>query len=466
MLSSIGITSCEYNHQGVRFIKRIGTQTIHYFNDGSRILGEDRTVNGHLRYFYDVNGVIGVRHNNQNYKLVRDAYGNVAKMYHISHSSNLNGDRVEENLVAEYDYDSYGNHTIRAYDDNGNLIANPLPTHISRENPWRWKGHYYDHDTGFYYINGRYYDPTLGHYLDADDVESLLPSAFTLFALDRNAVTVDNILSALPNFASIFTAMELFPDPHDSAGDKSWFQANWQRAVRWLLIILVFLVATILKFTPGTQLIGIALHKAAIKGAVSGLIIGGAIGGLIAHVRGDCFQDGVRRGMISGAMNGFIGGAVMGAAKLAVKGIVNAANTAKHKPVVEVPNSVQPAPQAVQPPIINKFSDDFLNWLNTGEANNAVYKGISQSGSEVYTGITKQKLNVRLSQHNNPKSKYFKDFSGLEVVVKNFTRNQARALETFKILTDGTSILNKSLSISKNHRFFKEAMQWASVFGG
>ena len=40
----------------------------------------------------------------------------------------------------------------------------------------------------------------------------------------------------------------------------------------------------------------------------------------------------------------------------------------------------------------NLTDDAFNNWLNEGEANNTVYKGISQSGEEVYTGIMKQNL--------------------------------------------------------------------------
>jgi len=168
-------------------------------------LGEDRSVGGHLRYFYDPTGIAGIRHNGENYKFIRDAHGNISKILHVTHRYDAVRARstIDERLVAEYDYDSFGNHTITAYDSNHNIIV-PGENHVASFNPWRWKGHYFDIESSMYYINGRYYDSVIGHYVDADDVENLISNAFTLNALDRNGVTVDNILSALPNMAAIF----------------------------------------------------------------------------------------------------------------------------------------------------------------------------------------------------------------------------------------------------------------------
>ena len=44
-----------------------------------------------------------------------------------------------------------------------------------------------------YYVNGRYYDPQMGHFVDADTPENLWSSAYVLNALDRNAITCDNL---------------------------------------------------------------------------------------------------------------------------------------------------------------------------------------------------------------------------------------------------------------------------------
>ena len=35
-------------------------------------------------------------------------------------------------------------------------------------NPLRYRGYYYDSESGFYYLNSRYYDPGTGRFLNAD----------------------------------------------------------------------------------------------------------------------------------------------------------------------------------------------------------------------------------------------------------------------------------------------------------
>ena len=42
------------------------------------------------------------------------------------------------------------------------------PTHIGVLNPIRYRGHYYDTETGYYYLQSRYYDPEIGRFINAD----------------------------------------------------------------------------------------------------------------------------------------------------------------------------------------------------------------------------------------------------------------------------------------------------------
>ncbi|WP_242944645.1 RHS repeat-associated core domain-containing protein [Pseudobutyrivibrio sp. OR37] len=35
-------------------------------------------------------------------------------------------------------------------------------------NPLRYRGYYYDSETGFYYLNARYYDPKIHRFISAD----------------------------------------------------------------------------------------------------------------------------------------------------------------------------------------------------------------------------------------------------------------------------------------------------------
>ena len=72
---------------------------------------------------------------------------------------------VTGELRAKYTYDSWGN-TISITDANGNEITSP--NHIGNLNPIRYRGYYLDTETGLYYLQSRYYNPTVGRFLNAD----------------------------------------------------------------------------------------------------------------------------------------------------------------------------------------------------------------------------------------------------------------------------------------------------------
>ena len=77
---------------------------------------------------------------------------------------NLQGDVVKliqesGGVVARYTYDAWGN----ILDSGGNLAA---------INPLRYRGYYYDNETGFYYLQSRYYDPQNRRFINADSYAS------------------------------------------------------------------------------------------------------------------------------------------------------------------------------------------------------------------------------------------------------------------------------------------------------
>jgi len=58
-----------------------------------------------------------------------------------------------------------------AYDAWGNPISTSgtLASTIGKANPLRYRGYYFDEETGFYYLNSRYYDhPAVGRFINAD----------------------------------------------------------------------------------------------------------------------------------------------------------------------------------------------------------------------------------------------------------------------------------------------------------
>ena len=79
---------------------------------------------------------------------------------------NLHGDIIaiyneSGRKILEYTYDAWGNHSVTwTY-----LTMETLP---AGTNPFRYRGYYYDTDTGLYYLQSRYYNPQWGRFLNAD----------------------------------------------------------------------------------------------------------------------------------------------------------------------------------------------------------------------------------------------------------------------------------------------------------
>jgi len=67
-------------------------------------------------------------------------------------------------ITALYEYDAYGNVTVKS--SNGQV--NTSETHIANINPLRYRGYVYDNETGFYYLQSRYYDPTTCRFVNED----------------------------------------------------------------------------------------------------------------------------------------------------------------------------------------------------------------------------------------------------------------------------------------------------------
>ena len=63
------------------------------------------------------------------------------------------------NVVVEYTYDSWGNILS---------ITGSKAATVGKANPFRYRGYYYDEESGLYYLQSRYYDPTTGRFLNAD----------------------------------------------------------------------------------------------------------------------------------------------------------------------------------------------------------------------------------------------------------------------------------------------------------
>ena len=141
-----------------------------YDGEGNRI---SKTVNGVTTNYYYMNGVLRAQKTGSEYIIFLydengSAYGILVKngeqettYYYIF---NAQGDIigiVDENgdTVVEYTYTAWG---------EVESITGTLVNTIGQKNPLRYRGYYYDSETGFYYLSSRYYDPEFGRFINPD----------------------------------------------------------------------------------------------------------------------------------------------------------------------------------------------------------------------------------------------------------------------------------------------------------
>lgn len=150
----------KYDVDGLRLEKTAGGVTTQYQYVNGQLLGEKRSNGVILRYTYDALGVLsGIQYKNAagvttNYIVRCTLSGDVDQIFDTKGS-----------LVARYIYDTWGN-TLSVTDASGKAITDPL--HIANINPIRYRGYYYDAETGLYYLQSRYYDTVTKRYINPD----------------------------------------------------------------------------------------------------------------------------------------------------------------------------------------------------------------------------------------------------------------------------------------------------------
>ena len=131
-------------------------------------------------FYYDFEGVAAFKYTDKNnngtmFFYLRDGQGNIIAIVDSTGS-----------VVVQYYYDAWGNHKV--VDENGDEITSS--THIGNLNPFRYRGYYYDTETGLYFLQTRYYDPEVGRFLNRDSVEYADPE--TINGLNLYAYCLNN----------------------------------------------------------------------------------------------------------------------------------------------------------------------------------------------------------------------------------------------------------------------------------
>ena len=106
-------------------------------------------------YFqYDTSGTpLGFIYNGTQYLYLTDQMGDVIAITD-----------ADGGIIAAYVYDAWGKLLNINYLDEENSEHNK----IVNANPLRYRGYYYDNETGYYYLQSRYYDPSICRFINAD----------------------------------------------------------------------------------------------------------------------------------------------------------------------------------------------------------------------------------------------------------------------------------------------------------
>ena len=205
-----------------------GTQTVthEYLTLNGKVAREtirtNNTLTAVLDFVYDESGKpFALKYSTngtsfQTYYYVLNLQGDVVKLIHY-----IPGFEYES--VATYEYDAWGN----IVSSSGRL---------AEINPLRYRGYYYDNETGFYYLQSRYYDPANRRFINADiyastdsnnalacnmysycwnnvvilyDSEGELPKIVTVLDVQTHATGTDNDSGAI-FFATTITYTETF----------------------------------------------------------------------------------------------------------------------------------------------------------------------------------------------------------------------------------------------------------------
>lgn len=155
--------SFSYNDEGLRVTKTVNGVTTNYYYQGSVLYAEE-TDEAVIVYIYDQNGSpMGFQYHGADYAdgvwdgyaYEKNMFGDIVAVYDVSTGLKL----------ISYTYDVWGTCTKTTYYNSGDTTS-------AINNPYRYRGYYYDEDLCMYYLQSRYYDPVVCRFISPDALMS------------------------------------------------------------------------------------------------------------------------------------------------------------------------------------------------------------------------------------------------------------------------------------------------------
>ena len=152
-LKSFDNTQYTYNANGICTPKTVNGIVHTFVLDGIKILKESWGSNTIIPMYDNEDNVCGIIYNDVPYYFFKNLQGDVIAIVD-----------KDAQIVAKYTYDAWGVCTIESDISDSNIAS---------VNPFRYRGYYYDSEIGMYYLQTRYYNPTVGRFINADEAEIL-----------------------------------------------------------------------------------------------------------------------------------------------------------------------------------------------------------------------------------------------------------------------------------------------------
>ena len=143
--------SYAYDMAGVRSSKQVGDTAYTYTTLSGKVMRQQWDGKT-LEFVYD--------DGNQPFAVIYK-HGQTTELYYYVLNAQGDVSAILDSggkIAASYDYDAWGNCTV----------YNSSDAAIGDLNPLRYRGYYYDAETGFYYLQSRYYDPAICRFINAD----------------------------------------------------------------------------------------------------------------------------------------------------------------------------------------------------------------------------------------------------------------------------------------------------------
>ena len=260
-LIAFGSVTFDYDMNGMRTSK--GNTAYTYI--GSTLYRETNGANV-IEYLYNQNGLVGFTLNGTSYYYISNMLGDVTGIIDDT-----------GNLVVQYTYDSWGKVLT---------VGGALASTVGAANPIRYRGYYYDTETGLYYLVSRYYDPETGRFISPD----IVAEEGNLYAYCVN-------------------------DPVNRADDSGYLSQKFEKIFKYVAIGVTVAATVALAATTIIATSNVAITIASIA---AGTAIGGLVGGLMNENKGERFTYGWIGGAVSGLIQSSLserwmaGGAIAG----------------------------------------------------------------------------------------------------------------------------------------------------------